>query len=135
VDRLNVDRIRRVTFSLARRGYSKREVDRFLDRLADWLEIGAGDPARADLMRREMARVGKRTAAILEEAEVAAQRLREEAERDAAAIIRRAREEAAAIRADAQAAPARSAAPPRRAPSTSGTSPRAAARKSPPVRT
>jgi DivIVA domain-containing protein len=128
MDRLNVDRIRRVTFPVARRGYSKRAVDRFLDRLADWLEIGTGDPARADLMRREMARVGTRTAAILEEAEVAAQRLREEAERDAALIIRRAREEAAAIRADARTPPSRS------VPAARGGS-RAGSRKPPPVHT
>ncbi len=98
MDRLNVDRIRRVTFPIARRGYSKRAVDSFLDRLAEWLETGTGDPARADLMRREMARVGERTAAILEEAERAAERLREDGERDAAQIVRHAREQAAAIR-------------------------------------
>lgn len=109
MDRLSVDRIRRVTFPVARRGYSKRAVDHFLDRLADWLEQGTGDPARADLMRREMARVGQRTAAILEEAERAAESLRKEAERDAALIIRRAREEAATIRTDSR--PARTARP------------------------
>jgi DivIVA domain-containing protein len=98
MDRLSVDRIRRATFPVARRGYSKRAVDRFLDRVADWLETGTGDPARADLLRRDLARVGRRTAAILLEADTEARRLRTEAEREAARIVRRAREEAAMIR-------------------------------------
>lgn len=102
MDRVTVDRIRRVSFPVARRGYRKRAVDRFHDRLAAWLETGQGDPARADLLRRELARVGHRTAAILAEAEEAAERLRAEAEQDAVGILRRAREEAARIREVAQ---------------------------------
>jgi DivIVA domain-containing protein len=98
MDRLSVDRIRRATFPVGRRGYSKRAVDRFLDRVADWLETGTGDPARADLLRSDLARVGRRTAAILLEAEAEARRLRTEAEREAARIVRRAREEAELIR-------------------------------------
>jgi DivIVA domain-containing protein len=98
MDRLSVDRIRRATFPVARRGYSKRAVDRFLDRVAEWLETGTGDPARADLLRRELARVGQRTAAILLEADAEARRLRTEAEREAARIVRRAHEEAELIR-------------------------------------
>jgi DivIVA domain-containing protein len=98
MDGLNVDRIRRATFPVARRGYSKRAVHRFLDRLAEWLETGEGDPARAELLRRDLARVGRRTAAVLDEAEDAARRIRADAEREAAAIVRRAREEAELIR-------------------------------------
>jgi DivIVA domain-containing protein len=98
MDRLSVDRIRRATFPVARRGYSKRAVHRFLDRVAEWLETGTGDPVRADLLRRDLVRVGRRTAAILLEAEVEARRLRAEAEREAAQIVRRAREEAQLIR-------------------------------------
>jgi len=98
MDRLSVDSIRRATFPVARRGYSTRAVHRFLDRVAEWLETGTGDPVRADLLRRDLTRVGRRTAAILLEAEVEARRLRAEAEREAAQIVRRAREEAALIR-------------------------------------
>lgn len=98
MERLTLDRIRRKTFPVSRRGYSKRAVHSFLDKLANWLETGEGDPARADLMRRELARVGQRTAAILHEAERAAERVRADAERDAALIVRRAREEAERIR-------------------------------------
>jgi DivIVA domain-containing protein len=99
MDRLSVDSIRRATFPVARRGYSTRAVHRFLDRVAEWLETGTGDPVRADLLRRDLARVGRRTAAILLEADVEARRLRGEAEREAAQIVRQAREEAELIRA------------------------------------
>jgi DivIVA domain-containing protein len=102
MDRLSVDRIRRATFPVTRRGYSKRAVHRFLDRVAHWLETGTGDPARADLLRLELARVGQRTAAILLEAHTEAQRLRAEAEREATQIVRRAREEAELIRGGTQ---------------------------------
>jgi DivIVA domain-containing protein len=105
MDRLSVDRVRRATFPLARRGYSTREVHRFLDRVADWLETGGGDPARADLLRHDLARVGRRTAAILLEAEEVARRLRNDAEREAALIVRRAREEAELIRGGARNVP------------------------------
>jgi DivIVA domain-containing protein len=98
MDRLSVDAIRRATFPVARRGYSTRAVHRFLDRVAEWLETGTGDPVRADLLRRDLARVGRRTAAVLIEADLEARRLRAEAEREAAQIVRRAREEAALIR-------------------------------------
>jgi DivIVA domain-containing protein len=127
MDRLSVDQIRRATFPVARHGYSKRAVHRFLDRVAEWLEAGTGDPARADLLRLDLARVGRRTAAILLEADAEARRLRTEAEREAARIVRRAREEAELIRGgtDRPSAPsprerplrrsaARSAAPPAR---------------------
>ncbi|HEX2128947.1 MAG TPA: DivIVA domain-containing protein [Solirubrobacterales bacterium] len=99
MDQLTLDRIRRKTFPIARRGgYSKRAVHTFLDRLANWLETGEGDPARTELMRRELVRVGQRTSAILHEAERAAERVRADAEREAALIIRRAHEDAERIR-------------------------------------
>jgi len=47
VDRDSIDRIRSATFPVGRRGYEKREVDRFLNKLADWLETGGGDQTRA----------------------------------------------------------------------------------------
>src|SRR5215207_2474969 len=41
VDWKDIDRIRVPGFALARRGYDKHKVDRFLGRLADWLETDA----------------------------------------------------------------------------------------------
>ena len=52
VDETSLERIRKATFPPSRRGYDKREVDKFLNRLADWLETGGGDQARSDTVRR-----------------------------------------------------------------------------------
>jgi DivIVA domain-containing protein len=81
VDHDVVDRIRSASFALARKGYEKREVDRFLDELADWLETGGDDSARSDLVRRELERIGEQTTAILTEAHDAAEAMRTGAER------------------------------------------------------
>ena len=61
----SIERIRSATFTIARHGYDKREVERFLHKLADWLEAGGEDEARADLVKRELERVGQRPADIL----------------------------------------------------------------------
>ncbi len=80
VDQTSLDRIRNATFPASRRGYDKQEVEKFLARLADWLETGAGDEARSDTVKRELERVGERTGAILAQAEESAQQIRSEAE-------------------------------------------------------
>ena len=83
VDQTSLDRIRNATFPAARRGYDKHEVEKFLSRLADWLETGAGDESRSDTVKRELQRVGERTGAILSQAEESAQQIRAEAEEEA----------------------------------------------------
>ena len=80
VDQTSLDRIRNATFPSSRRGYDKQEVEKFLARLADWLETGAGDESRSDTVKRELERVGERTGAILAQAEESAQQIRGEAE-------------------------------------------------------
>jgi DivIVA domain-containing protein len=80
VDHTSLDRIRNATFPAAKRGYDKHEVEKFLARLADWLETGAGDASRSDTVKRELERVGERTGAILAQAEESAQQIRAEAE-------------------------------------------------------
>ena len=85
VDQTSLDRIRNATFPSSRRGYDKHEVEKFLARLADWLETGAGDESRSDTVKRELERVGQRTGAILAQAEESAQQIRAEAEEEAAA--------------------------------------------------
>ena len=69
VDQTSLDRIRNATFPTSRRGYDKHEVEKFLARLADWLETGGGDESRSDAVKRELERVGERTGAILSQAE------------------------------------------------------------------
>jgi DivIVA domain-containing protein len=102
VDKTSIDRIRGATFSVVRRGYDKREVDRFLSQVADWLETGAGDPTRAEIVKRELERVGDKTARILASAEESAEQLRSEAEAEAAETLERARAEASRLQAEAQ---------------------------------
>ena len=96
-----IERIRTATFTLTRRGYDKREVEQFLNKIADWLETGGGDQARADIVRRELERVGERTAGILASAEDSAEEIRGDAEREAAEVTGRARTAGAATRKEA----------------------------------
>jgi DivIVA domain-containing protein len=97
----SIERIRSATFSISRKGYDKREVERFLNKLADWLEAGGGDQARSDLVKRELERVGAKTARILSEAEDSAELIRTEAEQEVTATLNRAREQAADTKQDA----------------------------------
>jgi DivIVA domain-containing protein len=58
MDRDSIERIRTATFPVARKGYDKREVDRFLARVAEWLESGGEDDARTQMVRNELERIG-----------------------------------------------------------------------------
>jgi DivIVA domain-containing protein len=97
----SIDRIRSATFPLARRGYEKREVDRFLDEVADWLESGGADQSRTELVRRDLQRIGQQTAKILTDAHDAGEGIKadaadaaEKSTSAAAAEAKRLREEA-----------------------------------------
>jgi DivIVA domain-containing protein len=94
VDQDAIERIRTATFPMARRGYDRREVDRFLASLADWLETGGADSARSDLVRRELERIGEQTARILTEAHDVAERLRAETEAEGQQMLEAARADA-----------------------------------------
>jgi DivIVA domain-containing protein len=98
VDQTSLDRIRNATFPTARRGYDKHEVEKFLSRLADWLETGAGDESRSDVVKRELEKVGERTGAILAQAEESAQQIRAEAEEEARGTVNTANMQAAETR-------------------------------------
>jgi DivIVA domain-containing protein len=101
VDQTSLDRIRNATFPSSRRGYDKHEVEKFLARLADWLETGAGDESRSDTVKRELERVGQRTGAILSQAEESAQEIRAEAEEEARGTVNTANMEAEETRSGA----------------------------------
>jgi DivIVA domain-containing protein len=101
VDQTSLDRIRNATFPSAKRGYDRHEVEKFLARLADWLETGAGDESRSDTVKRELERVGQRTGAILAQAEESAQQIRAEAEEEARGTVNTANLEAEETRAEA----------------------------------
>jgi DivIVA domain-containing protein len=95
----SIERIRSATFPIARKGYDKREVERFLTSLADWLEGGGADEALSDVIKRELERVGQKTGAILAAAHEAAEEIRLEAEEEAGRTIEDARREEMRIRA------------------------------------
>jgi DivIVA domain-containing protein len=78
-----IERIRSATFSPARRGYDRREVDNYLSKLADWLEGGGADQVHSDPIANELERVGRKVAKILRSAEDTAKTLRAEAEQEA----------------------------------------------------
>lgn len=101
MDESSIDRLRSATFPLVRKGYDPARVEAFLTRLADWLEQGGGDEARAEVIKREIDRIGERTAAILASAEDTAQTLRADAEREVSAMLDSATAAASKARIDA----------------------------------
>ncbi len=103
MDRDSIDRIRSATFPVGRRGYEKREVDRFLNKLADWLETGGGDQTRAELVRRDLERIGEQTGRIITDAHDLGEQLRADAEREAQRILEDAEAQAAETIAKARA--------------------------------
>lgn len=102
MDQDSVERIRSATFNLARRGYDRREVDTFLQRLADWLEGGGDEQAHSELVQRELERVSQRTAKVLVAAGEAAAALKADAEAEAAEMLDEARIAANAARVEAE---------------------------------
>jgi DivIVA domain-containing protein len=86
VDGDTIARIRSAKFPVGRRGYDKAEVDRFLSELADWLETGGADRTRAELVRRELERIGRRAGKVLTEAYAAGEEIRADAKREATSL-------------------------------------------------
>ena len=95
MDWQDIDRIRVPGFTLARRGYDKHEVDRFLARLADWLETDAATEIGQMAVTRKLELVGKSTAHILMTTEQESAELRRNAEEECAQLVSEA--EAAAL--------------------------------------
>src|SRR5688500_17701320 len=96
MDQDSIDRIRAASFPVARKGYEKREVDRFLSRIAECLEPGGADESRADLVRRELERIGQQTAKILTAAHDAGEAVRADSEAEGGRLLAQAREQTAA---------------------------------------
>jgi DivIVA domain-containing protein len=95
MDWKDIDRIRVPGFTLSRRGYDKHEVDRFLARLADWLETDAPNEIGQMAVTRKLELVGKSTAHILMTTEQESAELRRSAEEDCTQLVSEA--EAAAL--------------------------------------
>ena len=87
MDWKDIDRIRVPGFTLGRRGYDKHEVDRFLARLADWLETDAPNEIGEMAVTRKLELVGKSTSHILMTTEQQATELRKSSEEECAQMI------------------------------------------------
>ena len=101
MDQNSIERIRSTTFPQIRKGYDPAQVDDFLTKVADWLENGGPDEARAEIVKREIDRIGETTSTILSSAEDAAQKLRGDAEREVASMLDRAQADATQARTEA----------------------------------
>jgi DivIVA domain-containing protein len=101
VDWKDIDRIRVPGFTLGRRGYDKHEVDRFLARLADWLETDAPNEIGEMAVTRKLELVGKSTSHILMTTEQQAGELRRSSEEECAQMISEAEAAAQQTRATA----------------------------------
>jgi DivIVA domain-containing protein len=81
MDWKDIDRLRDPRFTVARRGYDQREVDRLLGTLVDWLETDAAKDLGDLAVQRKLEFVSKSTARILlttEEEAVQLRRITEE---------------------------------------------------------
>lgn len=76
MDWTHFEQLRVSGFTMTRRGYDKREVDRFLDELADWMETDAANELGDQAVQRKLELVGKSTAHILLTTEKESQELR-----------------------------------------------------------
>lgn len=95
-DPTSIERIRKTSFASSRRGYNKKDVDRFLAGLADWLASGEGREQTV-LVKEALQDVGRRTGKILVTAEESAQEIRDKAQKardEADAYVMQARENA-----------------------------------------
>jgi DivIVA domain-containing protein len=76
MDWKHFEQLRVSGFTMTRRGYDKREVDRFLDSLAEWLETDAANELGDQAVQRKLELVGKSTAHILLTTEKESQELK-----------------------------------------------------------
>ena len=101
MDWQNIERLRAPGFTLTRRGYDKREVDKFLEQLVDWLETDAANDIGHLAVTRKLELVGKSTEHILLTAEREAQELTKLAETEIAELREAADAEVHEVRAQA----------------------------------
>jgi hypothetical protein len=94
----DIERIRVPGFPIARRGYERRSVDKFLAELADWLETDAAKDIGRLAVTRKLELVGKSTAHILLTTEQESEQMRRRAEEECAELRSEAEAAALAIR-------------------------------------
>jgi DivIVA domain-containing protein len=95
MDRNDIERLRVQGFTVARRGYDQREVDKFLDALTEWLETDAAKDLGGSAVMRKLELAGKSTAQILLTTEKEAEQMRLQNDEECARL--RSRAEAASL--------------------------------------
>jgi DivIVA domain-containing protein len=101
MDLEDIRRLRVQGFTVARRGYDRREVDRFLDVLLDWIETDAAKDLGDQAVKRKLELVGKSTAQILLTTEKESAGLRSQIEEECAELRSEAESASLAVRRDA----------------------------------
>jgi DivIVA domain-containing protein len=101
MDLEDIHRLRVQGFTLARRGYDRREVDRFLDALVEWIETDAAKDLGDLAVKRKLELVGKSTARILLTTEQESGELRSETEAECDALRSDAEAASLAVRREA----------------------------------
>jgi DivIVA domain-containing protein len=95
MDLEDIERLRVQGFTSARRGYDRREVDRFLAELVDWIDTDAGKELGDLAVKRKLELLGKSTAHILQTTEKESEQLRDQTEEECSRL--RSQAEAAAL--------------------------------------
>ena len=90
-----IERLRIDGFTVARRGYDRREVDKFLGALLDWLETDAPKDLGGMAVKRKFELAGKSTAQILLTTEHESEQMLRQTEQECANL--RGRAEAASV--------------------------------------
>jgi cell division septum initiation protein DivIVA len=86
VDRNEIERLRLQGFTVARRGCDRREVDKFLAALEEWIETDAARDLGNQAVKRKLELVGKSTAQILLTTEKESEQLRAQTEEECAEL-------------------------------------------------
>jgi DivIVA domain-containing protein len=87
MERPDIERLRDPGFTIARRGYDQREVDKFLESLVDWLETDAAKELGDIAVTRKLELVGRSTARILLTADQESAKLRRAAEEECERLL------------------------------------------------
>jgi DivIVA domain-containing protein len=87
MEKPDVERLRDPGFTIARRGYDQREVDKFLESLVDWLETDAPKELGDIAVTRKLELVGKSTSRILLTADQESTKLRRAAEEECERLL------------------------------------------------
>jgi DivIVA domain-containing protein len=101
MDLEDIGRLRVQGFTVGRRGYDRREVDRFLDSLIEWIETDAPKELGDLAVKRKLELVGKSTAHILLTTEKESEELRSQADQECAELRAGADAASASVRREA----------------------------------